>query len=66
MRETRLKMLNLRCPWNTLTESSGVFSRIEGMEFGSNFLEVRAKIMGMNEISSESIEGRGSGPVVQN
>lgn len=66
MRETRLKMLNFRCPWNTLTESSGVFSRIEGMEFGSNFLQVRAKIMGMNEISNESIEGRGSGPVAQN
>lgn len=32
------------------------------MDFGSTFLEV----MGMNEISNESIKGRGSRPVVQN
>lgn len=42
-----LKMLSLRCPWNTLFESSGVFGRIEGMEFRSSFLEVMAKVMEM-------------------
>lgn len=43
-----------------------MFGRIGGMKLGSNFLEVMAKVMGINEISNESIEGRGSRPVVQN
>lgn len=59
-------MLNLRYPWNILIEFSRVFSRTEGMELGSNFLEVMAKITGMNEISSKSIEGKGSKLMVQN
>lgn len=47
-------------------ESFGVFGRIEGIEFWSEFLEVMAKVMGMNEISNESIKGRNPRPVVQN
>lgn len=56
----------MRRSWDILTESSGVFGRIGGMKLGSNFLEVMAKVMGINEIFNESIEGRGSRPVVQN
>lgn len=43
-----------------------MFGRAEGIEFGSNFLKVVAKEMRMNEISNESIEDRGSRPVIQN
>lgn len=47
-------------------ESFGEFGRIEGMEFESYFLEVMAKLMGMNEISKESTKGRGVQALVQN
>lgn len=40
-----------------------MFGRIGGMKLGSNFLEVMAKVMGISEISKESVEGRGSRPV---
>lgn len=43
-----------------------MFGRIGGMKLGSNFLEVMVKVMGINEISNESVEGKGSRPVVQN
>lgn len=59
-------MLSLSCPSNTLLEFSGVFGRLEGMESGSNFLEVMAKVMQIDEISNESIKDRRSGLVVQN
>lgn len=36
-----------------------MFGRVEGIEFGSNFLKVVVKEMRMNEIFNESIEDRG-------
>lgn len=55
-----LKMLSLRCPWNTLLESSGEFGRIEGMEFRSSFLDVMAKVMEMRfPMRVLRTEGRG-------
>lgn len=44
-----------------LLEFSGVFGRLEGMEFRSNLWEVMAKVMGIDEISNESIKDRGQG-----